>query len=258
MMEKIKALWQKKGARIAIIVSASVLLLAIILGAVALIMANGARDADGDALAEFEKKYGLITPEEKDGYAVYHYSTESDGMKRGFIFYPDSMTSARAYAPLMTLMAKKGITCYVVEPMLNQPAMSVSDAEKIVNENPEVEEWYLGGHGKGGTAAAEAAARDSERYSGLILFAAYSKVDLSDTALRAYTLYGSEDGITDIDALIDAREKLPEGSEDYEIVGCNYSGFAMYGVVSGDGKATVENARQVMIAAQRAASFILD
>ena len=61
----------------------------------------------------------------------------------------------------------------------------------------------------------------------------------------------------DVDEYHECKENLPAASEEYKIVGCNYSGFAIYERLSGDGEPTMDNIRQVLITAQRVSNFII-
>lgn len=250
---------EKKSARIALLVTAIVLIVAIAVGATLLIMSLSERRADKSTLDRFIEQYGIITPEERDGYDVYAYQSDSIDVHHGFILYPDAMTDPDVYAPLATLMAKKGITVFVIDMPLNQPTLDKDAADRVIAENPNVEEWYIGGHGKGGMAAADYVADDADMIDGIVFLASYSTADLSSLDIRSYSMYGSEDGIMDIDEYHECKENLPEGSEEYKIVGCNYSGFAIYEKRSGDGDPApnMDNIRQVLITAQRVSTFIL-
>ena len=234
-----------KGKKVLLATVSALLALAI---AVTLILVlGGEREPDKTTLDRFVEQYGLVTPTECDGY--YFYDSISQGeVRRGFIFYPDSRTSHEVYSPLMTLMVKKGIDCFIVDG---------KDADGVIAAYPEIEEWYVGGHGKGGTDAAEDVAAAPSRVSGIVFLASYSKTDLTALDLRAYSLYGSEDGIMDVDEYHECKENLPAASEEYKIDGFNYSGFAIYERLSGDGEPTMDNIRQVLITAQRVSNFII-
>ena len=55
--------------------------------------------------------------------------------------------------------------------------------------------WYIGGHSLGGAMAASYAADHADELDGLLLLAAYSTKDLSDSDLAVVSLVGSEDGV---------------------------------------------------------------
>ena len=248
---------KSRGARIALIITAAVLVAALIIGAVLLIMDASARRADKSTLDRFTEQYGIITPGVREGYYVYSYPSDSIDTVRGFILYPDAMTDPEVYAPLATLMAKRGVTVFVVDMPLNRPTLDKDAADKVIADNPTVAEWYIGGHGKGGMAAADYVADGGDRIEGVVVLASYSTADLSELDIRAYSMYGSEDGIMDIDEYHECKSNLPADSEEYKIVGCNYSGFAIYEKRSGDGEPTMDNIRQVLITAQRVSAFIM-
>ena len=244
MLSFMTILPKTKGKKVLLATVSAVL--AIALAVTLVVLLGGRREPDKTTLEKFIEQYGLVTPAECDGY--YRYDSASDGeVSRGFIFYPDSRTSHEVYSPLMTLMVKKGIDCFIVDG---------KDADGVIAAHPEIEEWYVGGHGKGGMNAAEDVAASTSEIAGIVFLASYSKTDLTSLDLRAYSLYGSEDGIMDVDEYHASKENLPEASEEYKIVGCNYSGFAIYERLSGDGEPTMDNIEQIVITARRVSAFM--
>ncbi len=79
---------------------------------------------------------------------------------------------------------------------------------------------------------------------GLLLLAAYPTKDLSDTDISAVTIYGSEDGILNMNKVVEGRDLLPEKSVEICIDGGNHARFGSYGEQKGDGQATISGEEQ--------------
>jgi N-succinyl-L-ornithine transcarbamylase len=77
----------------------------------------------------------------------------------------------------------------------NLAVLDVNAAFGIQERFPDVKHWYIGGHSLGGSMAASYLASHASDFEGLILLAAYSTADLSNTSLSILSIYGSEDGV---------------------------------------------------------------
>ena len=95
--------------------------------------------------------------------------------------------------------------------------------------------------------AASYAAKHAEEFEGLVLLAAYSTEDLSDSGLKVLSLYGSEDGVLNREKYEEYRSNLPEDTVEYVIQGGNHAGFGSYGEQEGDGQARVSQGEQIAI-----------
>ena len=115
--------------------------------------------------------------------------------KAGLIFYPGGKVQYEAYAPLMEAFAREGILSIVVHMPGNLAVLNMDAAEDVKKMYPEVENWYIGGHSLGGAMAASYVSEHVDEYKGLLLLAAYSTADLSDSGLNVILLYGSEDKV---------------------------------------------------------------
>ena len=73
---------------------------------------------------------------------------------------------------------------------------------------------------------------------GVILCAAYPAVRLEEP-LRELVLYGSEDGVLNMDALRKADDYAPADHTEYVIRGGNHAQFGDYGIQKGDGEAVI-------------------
>ena len=73
----------------------------------------------------------------------------------------------------------------------------------------------------------------------------YSTADLSDSDLRVFSVYGSEDGVLDMDKYRKYRSNLPEDTYEYVIDGGCHSYFGSYGLQKGDGTPDVAFEEQI-------------
>ena len=175
----------------------------------------------------------------------------------GFVFYPGGKVEYTAYAPLMLALAERGVLCVIVEMPCNLAVLDMAAARGIPEQFPQVDTWYIGGHSLGGSMAASYAGDNPGEFEGLVLLAAYSTADLKDTGLAVLSLYGSEDGVLNLEKYDGYFDNLPGGTVELVIDGGNHAGFGSYGAQEGDGTATISPAEQVSCAADAILSFML-
>jgi len=102
----------------------------------------------------------------------------------------------------------------------------------------------------GGAMAASYVSRHAEAYDGLILLAAYSTSDLSESALRVLCIYGSEDGVLNRERYEGSKANLPDDFEEIVIDGGCHAYFGSYGPQDGDGIPTISNEEQIVRTAE--------
>jgi len=175
---------------------------------------------------------------------------DGSGTDTAYVFYPGARVEAEAYAPLMHRLASQGIDCFLLEMPINFAILDTDAAEEIIEEY-DYDSWYIGGHSMGGAAAAMFAADDTEEIEaegveGLILLAAYESEDMSDADMRTLVIYGSEDGVLNMEKLAEGRSLVPaDGYEEVCIEGGNHAQFGSYGEQSGDGEAKISADEQL-------------
>lgn len=192
--------------------------------------------------------------------------TQEEGMlvfvpedaERGLIFYPGGKVEFTAYAPLMLALAEEHTLCVLVEMPFQLAVLDVNAAEGIPERFPQVTDWYLGGHSLGGSMAASYAAENCENLQGLILLAAYSTADLTDSNLRVISLYGSEDGVLNLEKYESYQENLPASTVETVISGGNHGNFGSYGHQEGDGTASLSGAEQIARTAEHLTAFFMN
>ena len=176
----------------------------------------------------------------------------------GLIFYPGGKVEFTAYGPLMNKLAEKNILCVLLKMPLNLAVLDVNAAEGIPEQYPEVQNWYLAGHSLGGSMAATFAGKNADAYDGLILLAAYSTEDLTQTGLKVCSLYGDRDGVLNMEKYTRYRPNLPEDTSEWILEDGNHSGFGNYGHQEKDGESQLESGAQIQWTADRMMEFILD
>lgn len=163
----------------------------------------------------------------------------------GFIFYPGGRVPAEAYAPAARSIAEAGHLSAVVPMPFGLAVITPDAANAVIEANPEVEHWVIGGHSLGGAMAAQFAS-GHDRIDGLALWAAYppESVDLSGLDIAVTSVSASEDGLADPDEIAASAEQLPADTTFLDIDGGNHAQFGWYGPQDGDGEATISRESQ--------------
>ena len=120
----------------------------------------------------------------------------------------------------------------------------------IPEQYPQVKRWYIGGHSLGGSMAASHAAKNADRYEGLVLLASYSTADLTASGLDIISLYGSEDGVLNMDKYAEYKANLPADMKEHVLKGGCHAGFGSYGAQEGDGIPSISGEEQLQLTAQ--------
>ena len=110
-------------------------------------------------------------------------------------------------------------------------------AGRFIELYPQINKWYMAGHSLGGAMAASYVSRHTEDFEGLILLAAYSTHNISDSKLKVLSIYGSKDGVLNKSHYDKYRKNLPavgKGFTEIIIEGGNHAQFASYGAQKGD------------------------
>lgn len=174
---------------------------------------------------------GTMIYTNRDGFAM-----GPDDACTGIIFYQGARVDAVSYAPLMRELAEYGIACYTSYMPYGLAVLDRDAAEDIIRYNGHIDRWYIAGHSLGGAMAASFAGENPDLFEGVILLGAYSADDISDDGLDVISIYGSEDGILNMDRYTEYRTNLPEDFTEEIIEGGCHSYFGDYGLQKGDGK----------------------
>ena len=168
-----------------------------------------------------------------------------ENAETGLIFYPGGKVEYTAYAPLMRALADNGVLGVLVRMPLNLAVLNMNAANGIPEQYPQIKHWYIGGHSLGGSMAASHAAKNASNYDGLALLASYSTVDLSTSGLSVISIYGSEDGVLNMEKYTEYKCNLPTAFEEQIIEGGCHAGFGSYGPQDGDGVPTITGEAQI-------------
>lgn len=207
--------------------------------------------ADKDAIAGFTYSESVSVEQIEDGMIAY----TPENSVAGFIFYPGGKVEYTAYEPLMLACAEQGILCILLEMPFNLAVLDMNAADGIIEQFPEIENWYIGGHSLGGSMAASYVSKNVDYFDGLILLASYSTADLSETDLYILSVYGSEDKVLNREKYKEYRTNLPDNFEEVVLDGGCHAYFGMYGEQAGDGTPTLKNEEQITLTANKIIEF---
>ena len=188
---------------------------------------------------------------EKDGMMVF---LPRGGTDTGMIFYPGGKVEYSAYAPLLYRCAEQGITCVLVEMPGNLAVLDMNAAEGIPERYTHVNSWYLAGHSLGGAMASSYLAEHKDAYEGIVLLAAYATESLQGE--KVLSIYGSGDGVLNMEKYEANKVNLPEDYTEVVIEGGCHAYFGAYGAQDGDGEPSISAEQQWEMTAQAIAEFV--
>lgn len=175
-----------------------------------------------------------------DEYMAYVPS----GATKGIIFYPGGNVEYTAYMEMLDMFAEEGILCVAVHMPKNIPALGVNSADTYIEKYPQIKEWYMLGHDKGGTAAAKYVAKTDKDIKGLGIIASYTKTDLSDKKIKSVVMYGTADAMLSMINYKKGLSKMPEGYEEVVIKGANHTFYGHYEVNKEDAISKITREQQ--------------
>lgn len=199
--------------------------------------------ADSEAVTAMEGGDGVTV-----SCTDFGWFFDGKGCDSAVIFYPGAKVEPQAYAPLLKDLAGRGVDCFLVDMPGNIALLGVDKADEIISKYS-YESWYIAGHSLGGTAAASYCAEVPEKADGLILLASYSTAKLDDD-LPVLSVYGSDDGVLNMDNYFADKANLPVGNGELVINGGNLGQFGCYGEQRGDRKASISAKEQRNVTAE--------
>jgi hypothetical protein len=196
-----------------------------------------------EALAAMESD-GVVTVEDNGNFVVF--TPNATTPISGFILYPGGHVDYRSYAPIAREIASRGYLVSIVEMPLSLAVFGVTKADDVIAAYPEMHYWVIGGHSLGGSIAATYAKNNPGEVQGLVFWASYpaDSNDLSGTALKGLTTYGSNDFVLGMDSFNATLPMLPQETIMQVIEGGNHAQFGNYGTQPGDGTATISASDQ--------------
>ena len=203
--------------------------------------------ADEGAIAVFSEEEEISVSYLPNGNVVF----EPKNATVGFIFYPGGKVDHNAYQPLMAALAREGILCVLVEMPFRLAVLDINAADGIREAYGQISDWYIGGHSLGGSMAASYLADHTDEYEGLILLASYSTADLSDSALKVLSIFGSEDKVLNRDKYETYKANLPADFTEVILNGGNHARFGLYGPQDGDGSPLISSTEQIRLSVEK-------
>ncbi len=163
------------------------------------------------------------------------------------IFYPGAKVEYLAYLPILKkIKQSSGITCILVKMPFNMAIFDTKAADRIIDQFPDIKNWYIGGHSMGGAMASDYASKHQDRVKGLILLGAY-----------IYGNYPAEDTLTVYGTFnTSVAEKIDYTENIIVIEGGNHAQFGNYGKQKGDPDATISSEEQQNIAVKAIKEFL--
>lgn len=242
----------KSSRKKRVIWSISILIACLITVAACGIYVSDYYHADTTAISAFSCSKNIKKTELTDGVIAY----SSENPEVGFIFYPGGKVEYTAYEPLIKACAENDMVCVLVEMPFNLAVLDINAADGIMEQFPEIESWYIGGHSLGGSMAASYVAKNVADFDGLILLGSYSTADLSETGLNVLSIYGSEDQVLSEKKYEKYRANLPKDFSESVLDGGCHAYFGMYGKQKGDGVPSLDNEEQIRLTAEKIDEFI--
>ena len=168
---------------------------------------------------------------------------DGPGNETALIFYPGAKVEYTAYLPLLSELADQGIDCFLIKMPCNLAIFGQNKAKKIM-DSYEYDHWYLSGHSLGGAMAASYASGYLESLNGLVLLAAYPTKSLKSDSFSVLSLYGSEDGVLNMEKMEEGKAYMPVDYAEVCIEGGNHAQFGNYGEQKGDHAADISREEQ--------------
>ncbi len=160
-----------------------------------------------------------------------YISYEDDSQTTGFIFYPGAKVESSAYSYLSDINAN----VYIAKFPFELAMFDYKIADQIIEDNPQITNWYIGGHSLGGVFANRYAITTENKIDGVVYLASYpAESDITD--IPSLAMFGADDLVVG-----DYHEKLElfTDSATVEILEeANHSGFGNYGQQKGDSELT--------------------
>ncbi|MCQ2486111.1 MAG: alpha/beta hydrolase [Clostridia bacterium] len=181
-------------------------------------------------VATYQQKYsGAIINMQDDGGVEILPNDGAASKNTGIIFYVGAQITPDAYIPLLSRLSEEGYSCFIPNLSFNMAALEPKAAEIIINEHPEIGSWYIAGHSMGGLTASGFAADNPDKIDGLIMLAAYTNRDLSESDLPMLSIYGDTDGVMNRDLYTERMAWNSKNFEEHIIAGANHAQYGDYG-----------------------------
>lgn len=200
----------------------------------------------------------LVRVTEADRAVIITPRVEATDNPSVLVYYPGAKVDPYAYVPTLgELAGQTGLRVVIPRPPLNLALADTRPVNELAALAGPVTDIVVGGHSLGGVRACLVA--DSAEVTALLLHASYCANDLSARGdLRVLTLLGTQDNLTDLTLVAEARSLLPKNAQETTLSGFNHASFGAYGPQSGDGLATVSREEATDLIVERTVAFLAD
>jgi len=185
----------------------------------------------------------------------YIFLDPGNGSNTCFMFMPGGLVDPHAYLTLMERIAEDSICVLIPKFTSNLAITGLSKYKHLIEQFPEIDNWYVGGHSLGGIAALSAVNNDPDMFRGLILLGTYPSESFAnpDWSGQVLSIYAENDLLSTSDEIESAQMYLPTArfmtnidhidtlnthtpsTIYYLISGGNHAQFGDYGTQDGDG-----------------------
>lgn len=173
----------------------------------------------------------------------YGWFFDGPSDEQALVFYPGGKVEETSYAPLLHQLAENGMDAFLLKAPMRLAILDINSAESVMKRY-DYPHWYVGGHSLGGVCSTAYAADHADKLDGVILLASYPMKQLDDS-LKVMFIYGSEDGVLNLDKYADSKKMAPSDSSEFVIEGGNHAQFGSYGIQKGDGAALISSDEQL-------------
>lgn len=199
------------------------------------------------SLSEYKSKYKDVSIEEAEDNLII-ISNKEKVSDSALVFYPGALVEYTAYIPLLAQVAESGSCVYLTKMPLNMAIFDVDRAEDIMEDNRDVNSWYIGGHSMGAAMALKEIKENPDLFCGIISLGASTKYDISGTEIRMLSVYGSNDTIVG-SSYEEYESNNSSKTTAFCLDGGNHAQFGDYGKQLGDSDATISADEQRSITA---------
>lgn len=173
-----------------------------------------------------------------------YFNPEKNMKNTGIILYPGGKVDKRSYAPLARRLAKRGYSVVISDTTLQN--IYKNNARRIMDNNKNINKWYVGGHSFGGVMASETAHFNSDKINGVILLSSFPMKNFAKKDINFLDIRATNDKILN-STYADISYKLTTPKKQHHKViveGGNHSNFGYYNLQKGDGISTISREQQ--------------
>ena len=206
---------------------------------------------NGFTLASIKSENTDLQIIETENYiSIIPNSNGSTKPASAYIFYQGGRVEPESYLRHFAyITSKQKVASFILKSSFNFAITNVNLAQKVLDDNPTLQNVFVGGHSLGGVAASTfvSANLTNTKVKGLFLWAAYpsdSKLQMN-SSLQVISIYGSKDAFVTEEKIQESKTNLPSKTTFIKIQGMNHSEFGDYGLQSGDNIPDISTAKAI-------------